>query len=171
MSTVLDEIIAGVRIDMAARMARTAPSTLRARIEALGPTLDPRPVFRAPGISVIAEVKRSSPSKGQLARVDDPAGVARAYQEGGAAAISVLTEKRRFNGELADLAAVRAAVSVPVLRKDFVVDPYQVLEARAWGADLVLLIVAALDDALLAKLYAQAVELGLTPLVLSLIHI
>ena len=165
MSTVLDDIIGGVRIDMAGRMARTAPSTLRARIEQLGPTLDPRPAFRTDSISVIAEVKRSSPSKGRLAEVEDQAAVARAYQDCGAAAISVLTEKRRFNGDLDDLAAVRAGVHIPVLRKDFVVDPYQVLEARAWGADLVLLIVAALDDARLHELHALATELGLLALV------
>lgn len=165
MSTVLDEIIAGVRIDMAGRMARTAPGSLRERIERLGPTHDPRPAFRSPGISVIAEVKRSSPSKGRLAPVEDPAAVARSYQDGGASAISVLTEKRRFNGTLDDLAAVRSEVTIPVLRKDFVVDPYQVLEARAWGADLVLLIVAALDDKRLRELYAQAIGLGLLPLV------
>lgn len=165
MTTVLDEIIDGVRIDMAGRMARTAPSVLRARIEALGPTIDPRPAFRADPISVIAEVKRSSPSKGPLAAVEDPAAVALAYQEGGASAISVLTERRRFHGDLDDLAAVRAGVRIPVLRKDFVVDPYQVLEARAWGADLVLLIVAALDDERLRELYALATELGLLALV------
>lgn len=163
--TVLDDIITGVRADMAARMALVTPTQLRERIRWLGPTIDPRPAFRDSGISVISEVKRASPSKGNLATIDDPAGIASAYQEGGAAAISVLTEQRRFHGSLDDLRSVREAVTIPVLRKDFVVDPYQVLEARAFGADLVLLIVAALDDATLRALYDTAVGLGLLPLI------
>ena len=114
---------------------------------------------------MIAEVKRRSPSKGDLAEIADPAVLARQYAAGGAAAISVLTEERRFGGSLDDLRAVRAAVDVPLLRKDFVVEPYQVLEARAAGADLVLLIVAALDDDLLRRLHDQARELGMTVLV------
>ena len=109
---------------------------------------------------MIAEVKRRSPSKGDLAEIADPAVLARQYAAGGAAAISVLTEERRFGGSLDDLRAVRAAVDVPLLRKDFIVEPYQVLEARAAGADLVLLIVAALDDDLLRRLHDQARELG-----------
>ena len=164
--TVLDEIIAGVRADMAARVVRTAPSRLEAVIEAMGPTIDPRPHLRsAESVRVIAEVKRSSPSKGPLAEIPDPAARARAYERGGAGAVSVLTERRRFGGRLEDLVAVRAGVRVPVLRKDFIVDPYQVLEARAAGADLILLIVAALDDATLRALYDQATGLGLLPLV------
>ena len=110
-------------------------------------------------------MKRRSPSKGDLAEIADPAALARQYAAGGAAAISVLTEERRFGGSLDDLRAVRAAVDVPLLRKDFVVEPYQVLEARAAGADLVLLIVAALDDDLLRRLHDQARELGMTVLV------
>ncbi|RLP11490.1 indole-3-glycerol phosphate synthase TrpC [Propionibacterium australiense] len=164
--TVLDEIITGVRADMAARMVRTTPSRLEAAIASMGPTIDPRPCLRsAESVRVIAEVKRSSPSKGALAEIPDPAAQARAYEQGGAGAVSVLTEQRRFGGSLDDLVAVRAAVAVPVLRKDFVVDPYQVLEARAAGADLVLLIVAALGDARLRALYDQAIALGLLPLV------
>lgn len=116
-------------------------------------------------IKVIAEVKRASPSRGALAEIRDPAELARHYAAGGAAAISVLTEERRFGGSLADLEAVRAAVEVPVLRKDFIAEPYQVFEARAAGADLVLLIVAALDDLLLRELHALILELGMTPLV------
>ena len=123
------------------------------------------PHFRAPGSSVIAEVKRRSPSKGDLADDPRPRRPRRRYAAGGAAAISVLTEERRFGGSLADLRAVRAAVDVPLLRKDFIVEPYQLLEARAAGADLALLIVAALDDDLLRSLHDEARELGLTVLV------
>lgn len=121
----------------------------------------------APGerVKIIAEIKRSSPSRGALADIVDPAALARSYELGGASAISVLTEGRRFGGSLADLEAVRGAVALPVLRKDFIATPYQVFEARAAGADLVLLIVAALDDATLAELYALIVQLGMTPLV------
>jgi len=129
------------------------------------PALDPMPAFRQPGSSVIAEVKRRSPSKGDLAAIPDPAVLATAYQRGGAAAVSVLTEERRFGGSLADLDSVRAAVDIPVLRKDFVVDHYQLLEARAHGADLALLIVAALPGDQLTTLHDHALELGLTPLV------
>jgi indole-3-glycerol phosphate synthase len=123
------------------------------------------PHFRGPGISVIAEVKRRSPSKGELAEIAEPAVLAQAYAKGGAAAISVLTEERRFGGSLDDLRAVRAAVDVPVLRKDFIVTSYQLLEARAAGADLALLIVAALDEETLRRLHDEARELGLTVLV------
>jgi indole-3-glycerol phosphate synthase len=123
------------------------------------------PHLRAPGSSVIAEVKRRSPSKGDLADITDPADLAQQYAAGGAAAISVLTEQRRFGGSLDDLRAVRAAVDTPVLRKDFIVTSYQLVEARAAGADLALLIVAALDDDTLRRLHDEAHELGLTVLV------
>jgi indole-3-glycerol phosphate synthase len=116
-------------------------------------------------VRIIAEVKRASPSRGDLAAIPDPALQATRYQEGGASAISVLTEGRRFKGSLADLEAVRAAVSVPVLRKDFIATPYQVFEARAAGADMVLLIVAALEQRVLAELHTLVQELGMTPLV------
>ncbi len=117
------------------------------------------------GVKVIAEVKRSSPSKGALAMIADPAGLARDYEAGGASIISVLTERRRFGGSLEDLTAVRAAVDVPVLRKDFVVDAYQVWEARAHGADVVLLIVAALEQDALVGLLERTHSLGMTALV------
>ncbi len=163
--SVLDDIVAGVRTDLERRRSGTSEADLRAGLADVDPPRDPMPALRAPGSSVIAEVKRRSPSKGDLAEIADPAALARAYAAGGAAAISVLTEERRFGGSLADLRAVRAAVDVPVLRKDFVVEPYQVLEARAAGADLVLLIVAALDDDTLRRLHDQARELGLAVLV------
>ena len=114
---------------------------------------------------MIAEVKRASPSAGQLASIGDPAALARQYEAGGAAMISVLTEQRRFDGSLADLEAVRAAVQIPVLRKDFVVTPYQVWEARAHGADLVLVIVAALEQVVLSGLIDRVHSLGMTALV------
>src|SRR6185436_18773465 len=137
----------------------------RSRLLEVPPAIDPMPAFRAAGMSVIAEVKRRSPSKGDLADIPDPAALATAYAAGGAAAISVLTEARRFGGSLDDLRAVRAAVETPLLRKDFIVEGYQLLEGRAAGADLALLIVAALADDDLRRLHDQARELGLTVLV------
>ena len=163
--SVLDDIVAGVREDLARRQAQVSEADLRARVLDLPPTLDPLPSFRAPGAKVIAEVKRRSPSKGDLADIPDPAALASAYERGGAAAVSVLTEERRFGGSLDDLRAVRAEVRIPVLRKDFVVEHYQLLESRAAGADLVLLIVAALSGDALEALHDHARELGLTPLV------
>jgi indole-3-glycerol phosphate synthase len=163
--SVLDEIVHGVRIDLAAREAAHPLEDVQAAAAAAPEPRDPMPAFRGPGVAVIAEVKRRSPSKGALAEIPDPAALASAYAAGGAAAISVLTEERRFGGSLADLHAVRAAVDVPVLRKDFLVSPYQLWEARAAGADLVLLIVAALSDRDLAALHRQAVDLGMTALV------
>jgi len=116
-------------------------------------------------VKIIAEVKRASPSRGDLADIPDPALLASAYEEGGASAISVLTEGRRFKGSLDDLRAVRQRVSIPVLRKDFISQPYQVFEARAARADLVLLLVAGLGQTELAELYALVGELGMTALV------
>jgi indole-3-glycerol phosphate synthase len=163
--SVLDDIVAGVRIDLARREAGTSAADLRAALVDAPPPRDPMPHFRASGSSVIAEVKRRSPSKGDLADIPDPAALAASYEAGGAAAVSVLTEQRRFGGSIDDLRAVRTAVGIPVLRKDFVVTSYQLWEARAAGADLVLLIVAALDQPLLEALHRDAVDLGLTPLV------
>ena len=168
--TVLDDILVGVRADLAERQARTgldevkeaarrAPSA-RGALEALRPAGDDRGQ-----VTVIAEVKRSSPSRGSLAPIADPAALAREYEAGGASVISVLTEQRRFGGTLDDLRAVRAAVDVPVLRKDFVVSAYQVWEARAAGADLVLLIVAALEQEALVSLVERVHSLGMTALV------
>jgi indole-3-glycerol phosphate synthase len=163
--TVLDSILAGVREDLAHRQSEVPLADLKARVAAAPPALDPLPAFRSPGVSIIAEVKRRSPSKGELAVIPDPAALAADYASGGAAAISVLTEARRFGGSLDDLAAVRARVDVPVLRKDFIVTPYQLWEARAWGADLALLMVVSLPGGLLEELHGLARELGLTPLV------
>ena len=161
----LDDIIAGVREDLALRQATTSLERLKERVQTVDEALDPMPLFRGPGVSVIAEVKRSSPSKGALATISDPAALAAQYEAGGAAAISVLTEQRRFGGTLDDLVRVRLAVSVPVLRKDFIVTSYQLFEARAAGADLALLIVAALTDQELTSLIERARSIGLTPLV------
>ncbi len=163
--TVLDEIIAGVVEDLEVRRARRPLAEVIAAVAGMPAALDPLPALRAPGLSVIAEVKRSSPSKGALAEITDPAALAREYAAGGAAAISVLTEARRFGGSLADLAAVRSAVATPLLRKDFVVTDYQLWEGRAAGADLALLIVAALSQAQLTGFLALAAELGTTCLV------
>ncbi len=165
MSTVLQEIIAGVREDLAARQSRRSLEELVAAARAAAPALDAESRLREPQLSLIAEVKRRSPSKGDLATIPDPAELALAYEAGGASAVSVLTEQRRFSGSLADLDAVRAAVQIPLLRKDFMVTDYQIWEARAHGADLVLLIVAALDQSDLTRMQALARELGMTALV------
>lgn len=163
--TVLDEIIAGVVEDLQLRRSSRPLADLMARVAELPPPADPLPALRGPGLGVIAEVKRSSPSKGALAPILDPAALAREYASGGASAISVLTEQRRFGGSLADLDAVRAAVRTPLLRKDFVVTDYQLWEGRAAGADLALLIVAALTDRQLSDYLELASALGMTCLV------
>ncbi|MFD5321526.1 indole-3-glycerol phosphate synthase TrpC [Streptomyces sp. NPDC127098] len=163
--SVLDEIIEGVRADLAERQARTSLDELKESAAKAPQAKDGVAALKGDGVSVICEVKRSSPSKGALAAIADPAALAADYESGGAAAISVLTEQRRFGGSLADLAAVRARVDVPVLRKDFIVTSYQLWEARAFGADLVLLIVAALEQPALVSLVERAESLGLTPLV------
>ncbi|MFK5635356.1 MULTISPECIES: indole-3-glycerol phosphate synthase TrpC [unclassified Ornithinimicrobium] len=166
MPTVLDQIIEGVRADLADRRAALPFDVLKEHALAAPSPRDAHArLSPREGVHVIAEVKRSSPSKGALAAVADPAGLAADYEAGGASAISVLTEGRRFGGSLADLDAVRARVDVPVLRKDFIVDPYQVWEARAHGADLVLLIVAALDQDVLVGLLERVESLGMHALV------
>ncbi|MBB0245392.1 indole-3-glycerol phosphate synthase TrpC [Streptomyces alkaliphilus] len=163
--SVLDEIIDGVRADLAERQERVGLDELKEAAERAPAPLDGVAALRGDGVRVICEVKRSSPSKGALAAIADPAGLAADYEAGGAAAISVLTERRRFGGSLADLDAVRARVDVPVLRKDFIVTAYQLWEARAHGADLALLIVAALEQPALVSLVERAESIGLTPLV------
>ncbi|HXV93130.1 MAG TPA: indole-3-glycerol phosphate synthase TrpC [Pseudonocardia sp.] len=164
-ASVLDSIVDGVRADLAVREAAVDFAEIKRRAAAAPPPLDVMAALRAPGIGVIAEVKRRSPSKGELASIAQPAKLAASYAAGGARVISVLTEQRRFGGSLADLAAVRAAVEVPILRKDFIVSPYQVHEARAHGADLVLLIVAALEQNVLGALLDRVESLGMTALV------
>ena len=163
--SVLDEIVSGVREDVDARQAVTSLADVQAAARDARPALDALAALRAPGVGVIAEVKRRSPSRGALAEITDPAALAAQYAAGGARVISVLTERRRFGGSHADLAAVRAAVDVPVLCKDFVVSSYQVHEARAHGADVVLLIVAALEQNALTGLLERVESLGMTALV------
>ena len=162
---VLMDIVAGVREDVAARQQATPLAEVQAAARDAPPALDALAALRAPGVGVIAEVKRNSPSKGALATIDDPASLAVQYAAGGARVISVLTERRRFHGTQADLAAVRAAVDVPVLCKDFVVSSYQVHEARAHGADVCLLIVGALEQNALVGLLERIESLGMTALV------
>ena len=164
-ANVLDEILAGVREEIERRQERVPLERIRQLAAAARPPLDAYAALRRPGVAVIAEVKRSSPSKGALAEIADPADLASDYAAGGARCISVLTEGRWFGGSLEDLAAVRAAVDIPVLRKDFVVSSYQVHEARAHGADLVLLIVAALEQNVLVGLLERIESLGMTALV------
>ena len=161
--SVLDSIIEGVREDLAAR--RLPMSQLLEAIEVAPPVRDCLAALLTDDISVIAEVKRSSPSKGALAPITDPAGLAANYAEAGATVISVLTEQRRFGGTLADLDAVRKAVELPILRKDFMVDEYQFYEARAHGADVILLIVAALSKNQLDDYFHLSKELGMRALI------
>lgn len=161
--SVLDSIIEGVREDLALR--RKSMAELLAQMSEAPATLDAYQSLLGNGIKVIAEVKRSSPSKGALSAIVDPAALAEQYQEAGAAVISVLTEGRRFGGSLKDLSAVRERVTIPILRKDFMVDEYQFYEARAYGADLVLLIVAALSKSQLKDYFDLAGELGMSALV------
>ncbi|OJX65006.1 MAG: indole-3-glycerol phosphate synthase [Micrococcales bacterium 73-13] len=165
-SGLLAELMAGALEDAAARAQRLPARTLEAQaIAAPAPRDALAALAPRDAVHVIAEIKRASPSRGALAEIPDPTELARAYEAGGASAISVLTEGRRFGGSLSDLRAVREAVGLPVLRKDFIGNEYQILEARAAGADLVLLIVAALDQPVLARLHAFIGELGMTPLV------
>ncbi|GAB92040.1 indole-3-glycerol phosphate synthase TrpC [Gordonia rhizosphera] len=163
--SVLDSIIEGVKADVAAREAVVDYAAIKAASAQAPEPKDAMAALRQPGIGVIAEVKRASPSKGELADIPDPAELASAYEAGGARIISVLTEERRFHGSLADLDSVRAAVNIPVLRKDFIVGPYQIHEARAHGADVILLIVAALEQNVLAALLDRTESLGMTALV------
>jgi indole-3-glycerol phosphate synthase len=163
--SVLDDILVGVREDLAARQATVSLDELKERAHAQPTARDGVQALRQPGVAVIAEVKRSSPSKGALAAIADPAALAEDYEAGGASVISVLTEERKFGGSLADFDAVRARVDVPLLRTDFIVSSNQLWEARAHGADLVLLIVAALEQEALISLRERTESLGMTALV------
>ena len=163
--SVLDEILEGVRADLAVRQEHTPLDQLKEAASRAARPRDVMNLLRRPDVTIIAEVKRSSPSRGVLADIPDPAALARDYEAGGASIISVLTEPRRFGGSLEDLAAVRSAVSVALLRKDFVISSYQLWEARAYGADMVLLIAAALDQNALVSLAERAISIGLMPLI------
>lgn len=162
----LEELLAGSLVDAAARRDRRPLQLVEQEAIAQRPAVDARGALtRSDTIRVIAEVKRASPSRGALADIPEPAELAAAYEAGGAAAISVLTEERKFRGSLDDLVAVRDAVSVPVLRKEFIGEEYQLLEARAAGADMALLIVAALPQDVLVRLARFTEQLGMHALV------
>ncbi len=159
----LEELYAGSVADAARRAETISAKHLESAALASSPALDALSFLAAADhIKVLAEVKRASPSKGQMADIADPAALATTYALNGASAISVLTEERRFKGTLEDLVAVRAAVGVPLLRKDFIANEYQILEARAAGADIVLLIVAGLSQKDIARLKHFVEELGMT---------
>jgi indole-3-glycerol phosphate synthase len=163
---VLSDLVAGAIADASERRAARSLSAVQSDALARPAALDAiQALSPADRVKIIAEVKRASPSRGALADIPDPAALASSYEHGGASAISVLTEGRKFQGSLADLEAVRAAVSLPVLRKDFIAEPYQVFEARAAGADLVLLIVAALAQKPMQELFDLIGQLGMTALV------
>lgn len=162
----LDQLLAGSLEDARTRRQNRPYRVVEAEALERPPALDALEALApADNIKVIAEVKRASPSRGDLAEIPEPHALAAQYEAGGASAVSVLTEERKFKGSLADLESVRKAVSIPVLRKEFIGEEYQILEARAAGADLVLLIVAALPQADLERLYAFTNELGMTALV------
>lgn len=162
----LEALTAGALEDAATRRENVSYAEIERRaLRAPEPIDAYRALTPTSHIRLIAEIKRASPSKGDLAPIDDAPALAEAYAEGGADAISVLTEERRFGGSLRDLTDVRERVAVPLLRKDFTSEEYQILEARAVGADIVLLIVAALDVAVLERLHEFSRQLGLTVLV------
>ena len=162
----LSELVAGAVADASERRAIRPLEQVEADAIARPAALDVLAALSpSERVKIIAEVKRASPSRGTLAEIPDPASLAVSYETGGASAISVLTEERRFKGSLADLEAVRASVTLPVLRKDFIAEPYQVFEARAAGADIVLLIVAALDQPTMQSLFDLSTSLGMATLV------
>ncbi|MDQ1156672.1 indole-3-glycerol phosphate synthase [Sphingomonas sp. SORGH_AS 950] len=164
--TMLDRILETKRADVAARKATMSLSDLDAKIDTVSAPRGFRAALDAKtGHALIAEVKKASPSKGLIRADFDPPAHARAYEAGGAACLSVLTDERWFQGADLFLEQARAAVSIPVLRKDFMVDPWQVHEARALGADAILIIVAALDDGQMQEIEAAAIECGMDALV------
>lgn len=162
----LSELYAGSLADATRRLESVSLSEIERLALAQAPALDAmRALAPRNQIHVLAEVKRASPSKGQMAAIVDPAALAKTYADNGASAISVLTEERKFKGSLADLQAVRKVVSVPLLRKDFIATEHQILEARAAGADIILLIVAGIDEPTIARLMRFTFELGMTPFI------
>lgn len=162
----LSELYAGSLADATRRLESVSLSEIERLALAQTPALDAmRALAPRNQIHVLAEVKRASPSKGQMAAIVDPAALAKTYADNGASAISVLTEQRKFKGSLADLEAVRKVVNVPLLRKDFIATEHQILEARAAGADIILLIVAGIDEPTIARLMRFTFELGMTPFV------
>jgi indole-3-glycerol phosphate synthase len=166
MPTILDEIVASKRREIDAAKAKLPESLVRERAEAAPPVRDFFAALAAPGpIRLIAEVKRASPSKGVMRADFDPVAIAAIYERHGASCLSVLTDEPFFQGSLDDLRQVCRSVTLPVLRKDFILDEYQLLEARAAGADAVLLIAECLDDSQLRALHAQATQLGMSALV------
>jgi indole-3-glycerol phosphate synthase len=166
LSTILDQIVVSKRAEIERARAATPLHELRARLADAPPVRDFFGPLAAGGpIKLIAEVKKASPSKGVIRAEFDPVAIAREYEGHGATCLSVLTDEQYFHGSLEYLRQVRSAVSIPILRKDFIVDSYQLLEARTAGADAVLLIAECLDDCNLRKLHNEAIELGLTPLV------
>ncbi len=166
MSTILDRIVAGKRQEIAEARQRLPERDLERRLAAAPPVRDFRAALDQPGeVRVIAEVKKASPSAGVIRADFDPVAIARTYEAHGAAAISVLTDAPFFQGSLAYLTAIRNAVALPLLRKDFILDRYQLLEARAEGADAVLLIAEILADDQLPRLLREAQDLGLQALV------
>jgi len=165
-ATILDKIVATKHHEVAEAKARVPEAELRAQLPVAPPLRDFfAPLAKSGPIKLIAEVKKASPSVGMIREDFDPVGIALIYEEHGASCISVLTDVKYFQGSLDYLRSVRAAVEIPVLRKDFIIDTYQLLEARTAGADAVLLIAECLDDCNLRKLYNEAVELGMTPLI------
>ena len=166
MPTILDQIVAAKREEVARAKAETPEAALRKQLADALPVRDFLAALSAgPPVRLIAEVKKASPSKGVIRDDFDPVAIARIYQQHGATCLSVLTDRPYFQGSLEYLRQVRAAVDLPVLRKDFIIDPYQVIEARAAGVDAVLLIAECLDDDLLERLYHAILDLEMTPLV------
>lgn len=162
----LSDLYAGSLADADRRLETISLKEVETIALATAPALDVmRALAPTDHVKILAEVKRASPSKGQMAEIPDPAELAKTYAQNGASAISVLTEERKFQGSLQDLAAVRASVDVPILRKDFIATEHQILEARAAGADLVLLIVAGLAESEIARLMNFTYELGMTPFI------
>lgn len=160
---VLAEIMQGVLIDLEARLLPI--NDLKNQIPAAPKLRGAKLALAKAGTGLIAEIKRASPSKGELSQINDPVALAKSYETGGAEIISVLTEERRFNGKISDLISVRDAIKIPVLRKDFILTEYQVYESRLLGADLILLIVAALSPMQLRDFYQLSMELGMDVLV------